>query len=107
MFPETNKRMHALPPLPSSITPSRLYSILFFPSSALRYLAVLNPLSCLATNGPMTLFFRTLVMVSLYPSVAHGRGLSLGQLTCFCCQPSGVSLRLEGSGEHLHITSRY
>jgi len=62
---------------------SAVYSILFFPSSALRYLAVLSPLSCRATSGPMTLFFLTLLIVSLYPSVAHGRGFSFGQLTYF------------------------
>lgn len=58
-----------------------LYSILFFPSSALMYLAVLNPRSCLATSAPKTLSLRTLLIVSWYPSVAHGRGLSFGQLT--------------------------
>lgn len=60
---------------------STLYSILFLPSSALMYLAVLRPRSCLATNGPKILSFRTLVMVSWYPSVAHGRGFNFGQLT--------------------------
>lgn len=58
------------------------YSILFFPSSAFVYLAALSPRSCLATNEPMTLSFRTLLIASLYPSVAQGLGLSFGQLTC-------------------------
>jgi len=60
----------------------KIYSILFFPSSAFVYLAVLRPLSCLATKPPITLSFRTLLIASLYPSVAHGLGLSFGQLTC-------------------------
>lgn len=59
-----------------------VYSILFFPSSALKKRAVLIPLSCLATSPPSTLSLRSLLTVSLYPSVAHGRGMSLGQLTC-------------------------
>jgi hypothetical protein len=59
----------------------RIYSILFLPSSAFVYRAVLRPLSCRATKPPMTLSFRTLLIASWYPSVAHGLGLSLGQLT--------------------------
>lgn len=43
---------------------THLYSILFLPSSALRYLAVLSPRSCLATKGPSSLSFRTFEMVS-------------------------------------------
>lgn len=76
------------PPTPSPQAQKKpsLYSILFFPSSALMYLAVLNPRSCLATSAPNTLSLRTLLIVSWYPSVAHGRGLSFGQLTC----PSSV-----------------
>lgn len=59
-----------------------IHSILFFPSSALKKRAVLMPLSCLATSLPSTLSLRSLFTVSLYPSVAHGRGMSFGQLTC-------------------------
>lgn len=57
-----------LPPSRSTLRPMNLtwllYSILFFPSSALRYRAVLSPRSCRATNGPMSLSLRTLVMAS-------------------------------------------
>lgn len=41
-----------------------LYSILFLPSSALEYLAALRPRSCLATRGPSSGSFLTLLMVS-------------------------------------------
>ena len=41
-----------------------LYSILFLPSSALEYLAALSPRSCLATSGPSSGSFLTLLMVS-------------------------------------------
>ena len=40
------------------------YSILFLPSSALRYRAVLRPRWCLATSGPTSRSFRTLAMAS-------------------------------------------
>jgi len=43
---------------------STAHSIRFLPSSAFRYRAVLRPRSCLATRGPITLSFRTLLMVS-------------------------------------------
>lgn len=40
------------------------YSILFLPSSALEYLAALRPRSCLATSGPSSGSFLTLLIVS-------------------------------------------
>lgn len=68
------------------ISNRRPYSILFLPSSALEYLAAVSPRSCLATRGPSSGSFLTLLIVSWYPSATYGRGLSLGQLTYMWCQ---------------------
>ena len=59
-----------------------IYSILFFPSSALKKFAVLAPLSWL-TNLPSNGSFFNLSFVTLIPSVAHGLGFNFGQFTYY------------------------
>lgn len=72
-----------------------VYSILFFPSSALKKVAVLAPLSCL-TKRPSNGSFFSFSFVILIPSVAHGRGLSFGQLTYSVSTTSHICTPTQG-----------